>query len=109
MSPFSIFDIVRLALIEDLGPYDLTSKLTIPPDLKGRAVFLAKSDLTVSGLAPAAETVRQVDPKLVFTPLVADGSTVPFGTEIAVVEGAATSILSAERVALNFLMRLSGV
>jgi nicotinate-nucleotide pyrophosphorylase (carboxylating) len=65
--------------------------------------------LVLSGLAAARETMRQTDRRLVFTPLAADGDRLGPGAEIARLEGPAASILSAERVGLNFLMRLSGV
>ena len=109
MNPFSVTDIVRLALVEDLGPGDITSRLTIPYDRQGRAHLVARADLVLSGLTAALETLRQVDPSVAFTPAAADGDRLTKGSEIACLAGPAISILSAERVALNFLMRLSGV
>ena len=109
MNPYSIADIVRLALAEDIGPGDLTTELTVPLDRQGRAVVKARCDLIVSGLEPAREVLRQMDPEVSFKPLVPDGLLIKKGAEIAELEGRAASILSAERVMLNFLMRLSGV
>ncbi|MDR0882089.1 MAG: carboxylating nicotinate-nucleotide diphosphorylase [Candidatus Adiutrix sp.] len=109
MNPFSVTEIVRLALVEDLGPGDITSRLTIPYNRQGRAHLAARGDLVLSGLTAALETLRQVDPSVVFTPAAADGDRLTNGAEIACLAGPAISILSAERVALNFLMRLSGV
>jgi len=102
-------DIVALALREDVGPGDLTTLCTIPGDLAGRACLKAREALVLSGLEAAAETMRQVDRRMVFTPLAADGDRLDPGAVIARLEGPAASILSAERVCLNFLMRLSGV
>ena len=109
MNPFSLSDIVKLALMEDIGPGDVTSKLVIPPERPGRARFKSRAEIVLSGLEAAREALKQVDPGLRFQALAADGDRLPAGAEIAVVEGPALSILSAERVALNFLMRLSGV
>lgn len=109
MNPFSITDIVRLALMEDLGPGDLTSRLTVPPDRQGQARISARQNLVLSGLEAARETLRQVDPGIVVTPYAVEGDRLRTGDEVARLEGPAVSILSAERVALNFLMRLSGV
>lgn len=109
MNPFSVTDIVRLALMEDLGPGDLTSRLTVPSGRRGRARIVARQDLVLSGLEAARETLRQVDPGIVVTPYAAEGDRLRAKDEVALVEGPAVSILSAERVSLNFLMRLSGV
>lgn len=109
MNPFSVTDIVRLALMEDLGPGDLTSRLTVPSGRRGRARIVARQDLVLSGLEAARETLRQVDPGIVITPYAAEGDRLRAKDEVALVEGPAVSILSAERVSLNFLMRLSGV
>lgn len=109
MNPFSVADIVRLALMEDLGPGDLTTRLTVPPDRPGRARIVARQPLALSGLGAAKETLRQVNPDIVITPYAVDGDRLKSGDEVALLEGPAVSILSAERVMLNFLMRLSGV
>ena len=101
--------IVKLALEEDLGPGDLTSRLTIPYDRQGSARYIARQDMIVSGLAAVAETMRQLDPAIIFAPSTADGDWLRPGQEIGRLEGPAISLLSAERVSLNFLMRLSGV
>jgi nicotinate-nucleotide pyrophosphorylase (carboxylating) len=98
------------ALEEDLGDNgDLTSQATIPPDLDGRAVLVARAEGVVAGLPAAEHCFHAVDPALVFTPLVADGSHVRPGKQLATVAGRMRSILTGERTALNFLQRLSGV
>ena len=109
MNHFTLHDIVTLALMEDVGPGDLTSRYTIPDGLAGGARLRARGAVVLSGLPAAAETMRQVDEGIVFTPLAADGDRLGPGAEIARLQGPAASILAAERVCLNFLMRLSGV
>ncbi len=102
--------LVRTALAEDLGGYgDVTSRWTVRPGLRGRAVIDAREEVVVCGLPLAEAVMMEIDAEAVFTPLVADGATVQAGGEVAVVEGAARSILSAERTMLNFLIHLSGV
>jgi len=111
----AIRNIVKRALTEDMGDGDVTSLWTLPPGLVVRGVFVAKAPGVVAGLAVAQEVFRQVDERIVFTPLVADGTTVDpwgFGNPkglLAEVEGPAVAILSAERTALNFLQRMSGI
>ena len=109
MNPAALKDIVALALMEDVGPGDLTTRSIIPDELEGRASLVAREALVLSGLGAAAETLRQVDRRIVFTPLAAEGGRLAPGSEIARLAGPAASILTAERVCLNFLMRLSGV
>jgi nicotinate-nucleotide pyrophosphorylase (carboxylating) len=98
--------LVNLALAEDLGRFgDRTSRALIPAEQLGRAAFVARSPGIVAGI-PAAAMVCE---KLQFEPKIADGSRVERGTVIAVVSGSLREILAAERTALNFLQRLSGV
>ncbi len=101
---------VRLALAEDLGRAgDITTAATIAPHLSATAVLAVREAGVVVGLDLARMAFRLVDPALVFTALVADGDRVSPGTAIARIAGPARGLLSAERVALNFLMHLSGV
>lgn len=101
---------VRAALLEDLGRAgDITTYATISPELRATAVMNSREDGTVAGLELARTAFRLVDPTVTFEALVADGDKVGSGMAIARVSGNARSILSAERVALNFLMHLSGV
>jgi nicotinate-nucleotide pyrophosphorylase (carboxylating) len=101
---------IRAALAEDLGSGDMTTRATLagedPPAL-GRIV--AKEDLVVAGLPVAARTFELVDPSVEFTGQVADGTRVAPGTCLAELRGGSAALLAGERVALNFLMRLSGV
>jgi len=107
---FACQRLVQLALDEDLdGQSDLTSQATIPADLRGQAVYVARGAGTLAGLPAAALVLGAVDASLRFQPLVADGTAVERGTRLANVSGPMRSLLTAERTSLNFLQRLSGV
>ena len=102
--------LVDLALAEDLGEDgDVTSRATIPEDLQGKAAFVARSPGVLAGIDAARGVCLRVDPKLVFLPSFIDGDPLAKGDAIATVEGSMRSILAAERTALNFLQRLSGI
>ena len=101
--------IVEFALEEDTALGDVTSELTVPADRLASGIFLAKSDGVISGLGVVREVFRQVDPAVHFEPLLNDGDRVARGERLALISGHARSILKGERVALNFLQRLSGV
>lgn len=102
--------LVRAALIEDLGPAgDITTRLVIPPATRYRARLNAREAGVVSGLQVAAIAFLLVDPALSLTLHRADGSPCAAGDLLMEVEGPAAAILSAERVALNFAGRLSGI
>jgi nicotinate-nucleotide pyrophosphorylase (carboxylating) len=100
--------IVRLALAEDVGAGDITTALTVDPDAQARARILAKQELVVSGLTPARLAFEMVDPRVRFDPEAREGQVIRPGRTLATLTGPAAGILTAERVALNFLMRLSG-
>jgi len=102
-----IRDIVRRALEEDLGTGDVTSLYTVPPKRKAVGIFLAKQPAVVAGLDVVAEVFRQLHGAK-FVPVVKDGAKVKPRAAIAEIAGNARSILAGERVALNFLQRLSG-
>jgi nicotinate-nucleotide pyrophosphorylase (carboxylating) len=98
--------LVELALAEDLGVFgDRTGRALIPAEQQGRAAFVARSAGIVAGLPAAA----MVCSNLQFTALVEDGTAVTRGTTLAFVSGSLRAILAAERTALNFLQRLSGI
>lgn len=102
--------LVRAALAEDIGPGDITTTLCIPADARATATLLAKSPGVVAGLDVAALAFRLLDPEARWQPRVEDG--VQIGnkpTPLAEVVGSARALLTAERVALNFLQRMSGV
>ena len=101
--------IVRAALEEDLGRAgDVTSELTIPAGQAATARFVARKPGRVAGLICAEAAFRLVDPSVAFQAVLPDGSQGPAGAVLATVSGPARSLLTAERVALNFLGPLSG-
>jgi nicotinate-nucleotide pyrophosphorylase (carboxylating) len=101
--------VVRAALAEDLGRAgDITSELTIPADRRATARLVARKPGRIAGLIAAEAAFRLVDPSVTFTVAAPDGSDAAAGTLLATIEGHARSILTAERVALNFLGPLSG-
>ena len=101
--------LIQLALAEDIGDGDVTSLYFIPEERRASAFVAVRQDGVVSGVELAARVFRCVDPELHVEILIADGSRVAAGALIIRVEGSARSILTAERTALNFLQRLSGV
>lgn len=100
---------VEIALEEDTRYGDITSALTVPIDRESHGRFQAKSSGVISGLEVVREVFRQVDPDIRFEPSVKDGDRVAAGDTIGTISGRARSLLMGERVALNFLQRLSGV
>jgi len=101
--------VVRQALAEDVGSGDLTTALTVDPDVRARAEIISRQALVLSGLGPARLTFELVDPSVRFDALVPEGARAVSGQVLVEIQGAAASILTAERVALNYMMRLSGV
>jgi nicotinate-nucleotide pyrophosphorylase (carboxylating) len=102
--------LVRAALIEDLGPAgDVTTRLVIPSGARYRAKLNAREAGVVSGMQLAALAFRLVDPALALTLHRPDGSACAKGDVLMEIDGPAAAILSAERVALNFAGRLSGI
>jgi nicotinate-nucleotide pyrophosphorylase (carboxylating) len=110
MSEGADLKLVRTALAEDTAGYgDITSELTVPAGQEGRAVIIARQDLVVCGLGLARLVMREVDPEVTFTPLVAEGAQVGDRHRLAAIVGPARSILTAERTMLNLMSHLSGV
>jgi len=102
--------IVREALLEDLGRAgDLTTDAIVPLELKTKTVMAAREEGVVAGLDLAALAFRLIDPTIRFQPMIEDGAAVAPGARVAIVEGRARGVLTAERVALNFVGRMSGV
>ncbi len=102
-------DLVAGALAEDLGRGDLTTDATIEPDQRAHAVILAKSHCVLAGLDVASEAFRQLDPEIDVQNHRHDGDVCEPGTTVAECRGRASALLTAERTALNFLQRLSGI
>lgn len=106
----SILDrIIRNALDEDIFRGDLTSELTIPEESKSRALIKVKSQGVICGLEAAERVFQIIDPSIVFTQLVGEGSQVAAGDITAKVEGPTRALLAGERTALNLIQRMSGI
>ena len=102
-------DPIAIALREDIGAGDTTTEFFVPDGLRALGRIVARERAVVAGAEIAAEVFRRVNPKLNVEVLQPDGSALVGGETILEVRGEARSILTAERVALNFLQRLSGV
>lgn len=101
--------IIKLALEEDLGLGDITSDNIFTPENTAAAEIVAKEDLVLSGMEIARAVFAHVDPTLWFTPLKKDGDLVKKGEKVLELKGSTLSILKGERVALNFMQRMSGI
>lgn len=104
-----ISSFIAEALREDIGPWDITTEALIPMGLKGRAEIIAKERLILAGIDATREVFKQVNQDTSFTAGHADGSELLPGTVIATVSGELASLLTAERLALNLMQRLSGI
>jgi nicotinate-nucleotide pyrophosphorylase (carboxylating) len=101
--------IVQCALAEDIGSGDVTSQWILPSEMRVRGRFLVKAQGVLAGLGVVHEVFRQVDERIAFQACMKDGDVISEGDIVATVEGPAASILTAERTALNFLQRMSGI
>ncbi len=108
-SDYSMKALVAQALAEDIGPGDVTSALTIPPEARARGRFFAKQNGVLCGLEVCEECFRQLDAASAFEALLEEGDSFSAGSDIAIVTGPARAVLGAERTALNFLQRLCGI
>jgi len=104
-----VSDIVARALAEDVGTGDITTLAIVGEDARCRAEVIAKGDGVIAGLDLAEATFQALDPELSFETLVEEGDRVTVGTVVARVAGRTRAILTGERVALNFLQRMSGI
>ena len=102
-------NIIDLALAEDISFGDITSEVLISPSLKGKASILIKEEGVLAGGEVAARIFQRVDPSLEVAIFIKDGTRVNPGDMAAAISGRLTGILKAERTALNFLQRLSGI
>lgn len=103
--------LIDLALVEDLGAIntDVTSDSTVPPEEQAIAHMVAREACCLAGINVAVEVFKKVDPSLECEVIHADGTTVDAMTTVLVIKGSAQSLLTAERTALNFIQRMSGV
>jgi nicotinate-nucleotide pyrophosphorylase (carboxylating) len=105
----SIEEIIKRALEEDLGDGDHTSLSTIPPGAAGKSRLLIKEKGVLAGVEVARIVFRQIDPDLQFEQILSDGAKVSPGDVAFYISGSSRSILGGERLALNFMQRMSGV
>jgi nicotinate-nucleotide pyrophosphorylase (carboxylating) len=108
-SKSQIEEIVDRALAEDLGKGDVTTQALISSDQRGTGFILAKKEGILAGIEVAKQVFHRVAPELKVEIILEDGARVEPGSKIAKVSGSIASILKAERIALNFLQRLSGI
>jgi len=101
--------IVRTALEEDLGSGDLTSELTLEPQSESEGIILARGSGVLAGIPAAEQVFLHVEPRVVLTPMVAEGESFRRGEILAHIAGPTRGILAGERVSLNMLQRLSGI
>jgi len=101
--------LIRMAMEEDLGRGDMTTDLLFKDDAQARATIVSREEIVVSGLPVVEEILRQYDERLTMTGHFRDGQSAHVGSKLAAIEGPLRSMLSVERVMLNFLQRLSGI
>jgi nicotinate-nucleotide pyrophosphorylase (carboxylating) len=101
--------VVRQALAEDTGPGDVTTLATVPSATRARAVMVAREPLVLAGIALAEAAFKMVSPKVAVRRGLTDGRVASRGAHILTLSGPARALLTAERVALNLVQRLSGV
>ncbi len=108
-APINLARVVGAALEEDVGRGDVTTDACVPREVQGSCVFRARAPLVVSGGEIIREVFRQLDASVRVSDLVPEGTHLSAGGVIARVSGSAASLLKGERVALNFMQRLSGI
>jgi nicotinate-nucleotide pyrophosphorylase (carboxylating) len=110
LSPLTIENAVREALLEDLGHgFDITTQSIILSDTNAKASFVGREEGVIAGLVIALSAFSHTDPDFEFEIFASDGEVVDPGQTIATIQGPAAALLTAERVGLNFLMHLSGI
>ncbi len=109
LSSAETLSFVDMALAEDVGKGDLTTKATIPADMKLKAAMIARHDMVWVGRALAEATFRACDPDCIYSDVQEDGTLCHEGDRLLVIEGNAQALLTAERTALNIVQHLSGI
>ena len=104
-----VLTVIKNALDEDVKSGDITTLATIPEDLFAVGKFHIKADGILAGIEITEKVFKTVDSEIEFNKLINDGSSVVKGDLAAIVKGSARSLLTAERTALNFLQRISGI
>ena len=105
----AIKELIAQALAEDIGDGDHTSLSTIPLDAKGKVELIAKDEGIIAGVEVAAMVFRELDDNLSVDIFIEDGSSIVPNDKVMTIEGSSRSLLSAERTALNFIQRMSGI
>jgi nicotinate-nucleotide pyrophosphorylase (carboxylating) len=101
--------LIDMAVEEDFGKGDPTSEITIPEDLCTKTALVTREEIVVCGMEVVSEVLKRYDERLKFKILIPDGSRANVADKLGTIEGPVRSMLSAERVVLNFLQRLSGI
>ena len=101
--------LIEEALFEDVGLGDITTESIVPSDARGKATLISKASGVIAGLEVMNAVFRAVDPGVTVEPHLSEGTGIAPGTTVATVEGPLGAILKAERTALNFLQRMSGI
>lgn len=101
--------LIEMAFQEDIGPGDITTDNLIASNLEGNGAVIAKEPLVLAGLDVAKQVFRKLDPQMGFKPLFKDGDAVKDAEVVVEIEGKLGALLKGERIALNFLQRLSGI
>lgn len=109
LNPIAVEELVRRALMEDVGPGDLTTSAVVPADARCTARIVAGAAGILCGHPVARAAFLALDPTLVYEPLAPEGSEIEAGAPVATISGLARPILTAERMALNLLQRMSGI
>jgi len=105
----NIDDLIKQALVEDIGDGDHSSLATIPENAQGKAHLLVKENGIIAGIDIARKVFSFVDSSIIFTQFIEDGTLVKIGDIAFEVSGKSTSLLTAERLALNYMQRMSGI
>jgi nicotinate-nucleotide pyrophosphorylase (carboxylating) len=106
---FDVDDFIRRALAEDVGDGDHTTLSSIPAEAMGKARLLVKQEGILAGVEVARNVIREVDRELTFAPMLNDGAIIQPGDVAFYIEGPSRSITIGERLALNFMQRMSGI
>lgn len=105
----AVLDMIRRALKEDIGVGDITTLALVPESASARAVILSHGEYVISGIDVAQAVFSEMDSRLKWEYAVRDGERVEVGQTVSMIEGNARGILTAERTALNFLQRMTGI
>ncbi|MCI0845064.1 MAG: nicotinate-nucleotide diphosphorylase (carboxylating), partial [Chloroflexi bacterium] len=107
--PPEVYALIDAAVAEDQTFNDPTTQAVVPPEIQGTGMLRAKATGVLAGVDVAIAVFQRVDPTLEVKAILQDGAPLSPGDDIAVVRGSAASILRAERIALNFMQRMSGI